>query len=63
MLTTILSLDPMYVFFDMDEATYLRIKRAINGARSLVKIALLRGWFGSCMDKVRGAVMIGYMKA
>ncbi len=29
-LTTIVSLDPMYVFFDMDEATYLRIKRADN---------------------------------
>jgi multidrug efflux system membrane fusion protein len=30
LLTTILSLDPMYAFFDMDEPTYLRIKRAIN---------------------------------
>ena len=30
LLTTILSLDPIYAFFDMDEPTYLRIKRAIN---------------------------------
>jgi multidrug efflux system membrane fusion protein len=30
LLTTIVSLDPMYVYFDMDEATLLRIRRAIN---------------------------------
>lgn len=30
LLTTILSLEPMFAFFDMDEPTYLRIKRAIN---------------------------------
>jgi multidrug efflux system membrane fusion protein len=30
LLTTILSLEPMYGFFDMDEPTYLRVKRAIN---------------------------------
>jgi multidrug efflux system membrane fusion protein len=30
LLTTILSLEPMYAFFDMDEPTYLRIKRAVN---------------------------------
>ncbi len=30
LLTTIVSVDPMYVFFDMDEPTYLRIKTAIN---------------------------------
>src|SRR4029079_3422627 len=29
-LTTIVSVDPMYVYFDMDETTLLRIRRAIN---------------------------------
>lgn len=29
-LTTVVSMDPMYVYFDMDEPTLLRIKRAIN---------------------------------
>jgi multidrug efflux system membrane fusion protein len=29
-LTTVVSLDPMYVYFDMDEPTLLRIKTAIN---------------------------------
>jgi multidrug efflux system membrane fusion protein len=29
-LTTVVSLDPMYVYFDMDEPTLLRIKNAIN---------------------------------
>ena len=33
LLTTILSLDPIYAFFDMDEPTYLRIKRAINDGK------------------------------
>jgi multidrug efflux system membrane fusion protein len=30
LLTTVVSLDTMYAYFDMDEPTYLRIKRAIN---------------------------------
>jgi multidrug efflux system membrane fusion protein len=30
LLTTIVSVDPMYVYFDMDEPTVLRIRRAIN---------------------------------
>jgi multidrug efflux system membrane fusion protein len=30
LLTTIVSLDPMYVYFDMDEATLLRIRKARN---------------------------------
>jgi membrane fusion protein, multidrug efflux system len=30
LLTTVVSLDPMFVFFDMDEQTLLRIRRAIN---------------------------------
>jgi multidrug efflux system membrane fusion protein len=30
MLTTIVSLDPMYAYFDVDEATLLRIRKAIN---------------------------------
>jgi membrane fusion protein, multidrug efflux system len=29
-LTTVVSVDPMYVYFDMDETTLLRIRRAIN---------------------------------
>jgi multidrug efflux system membrane fusion protein len=31
LLTTVVSLDPMYVYFDMDEPTLLRIRKAING--------------------------------
>ena len=30
LLTTVVSLDPMYAYFDMDETTLLRIKRRIN---------------------------------
>ena len=30
LLTTVVSLDPMYAYFDMDEQTLLRIRRAIN---------------------------------
>ncbi len=30
LLTTVVSVDPMYVYFDMDEPTLLRIRRAIN---------------------------------
>ncbi len=30
LLTTVVSLDPMYVYFDMDEPTLLRIRRAVN---------------------------------
>jgi multidrug efflux system membrane fusion protein len=37
LLTTVVSLDTMYAFFDMDEPTYLRIKRAINQGK--VKLA------------------------
>jgi len=29
-MTTVMSVDPMYIYFDMDEPTLLRIKRAIN---------------------------------
>jgi multidrug efflux system membrane fusion protein len=36
-LTTVVSLDPMYVYFDMDESTYLQMKRAINDGRITVK--------------------------
>jgi membrane fusion protein, multidrug efflux system len=32
-LTTIVSLDPIYVYFDMDERTLLNIYRAINGGK------------------------------
>ena len=30
LLTTIVSLDPMYVYFDVDEGTLLRVRRAVN---------------------------------
>jgi multidrug efflux system membrane fusion protein len=30
LLTTVVSLDPMYAYFDMDEPTLLRVRRAIN---------------------------------
>jgi membrane fusion protein, multidrug efflux system len=30
LLTTLVSLDPMYVYFDVDEGTVLRVRRAIN---------------------------------
>ncbi|MDR3621209.1 MAG: efflux RND transporter periplasmic adaptor subunit [Paludisphaera borealis] len=33
LLTTIVSLDPMYAYFDLDEPTMLRIRRAINEGR------------------------------
>ena len=33
MLTTVVSSDPMYVYFDMDERTLLQIRRAINAGR------------------------------
>ncbi len=33
LLTTIVSLDPIYCYFDMDEPTLLRIRRAINEGR------------------------------
>jgi membrane fusion protein, multidrug efflux system len=33
LLTTVVSLDPMYAYFDMDEPTLLRIRRAVNEGR------------------------------
>lgn len=33
LLTTLVSLDPMYVYFDMDERTLLRVRKAINEGR------------------------------
>ena len=33
LLTTVVSLDPMYVYFDVDEPTLLRVRRAINEGR------------------------------
>lgn len=32
-LTTVVSLDPIYVYFDMDEATLLQIRRGVNAGR------------------------------
>jgi multidrug efflux system membrane fusion protein len=34
LLTTVVSLDPMYAYFDMDEPTLLRLRKAINEGRS-----------------------------
>jgi membrane fusion protein, multidrug efflux system len=42
LLTTVVSLDPMFAYFDMDEATLLRIRRAINEGR--VKLPEHRWW-------------------
>jgi multidrug efflux system membrane fusion protein len=33
LLTTVVSVDPMYTYFDMDEPTLLRIRRAVNEGR------------------------------
>jgi multidrug efflux system membrane fusion protein len=33
LLTTVVSLDPMYAYFDMDEPTLLRVRRAVNEGR------------------------------
>ena len=33
LLTTVVSLDPMYAYFDVDEPTLLRVRRAINDGR------------------------------
>ena len=33
LLTTVVSVDPMYVFFDMDEPTLLRTRKAVNEGR------------------------------
>ncbi len=33
MLTTVVSLDPMYAYFDMDEPTLLKVRKAINEGR------------------------------
>jgi multidrug efflux system membrane fusion protein len=33
LLTTVVSLDPVYAYFDVDEATLLRVRRAINEGR------------------------------
>ncbi len=37
LLTTVVSLDPMYAYFDMDEPTKLRIDRAINDGKIKLK--------------------------
>jgi membrane fusion protein, multidrug efflux system len=33
LLTTVVSLDPMYAYFDVDEPTVLRVRRAVNGGK------------------------------
>jgi multidrug efflux system membrane fusion protein len=39
-LTTVMSIDPMYVYFDMDEPTLLRIKKSMHGGKAPVYIGL-----------------------
>jgi membrane fusion protein, multidrug efflux system len=50
LLTTVVSLDPMYAYFDMDEPTLLRIRRAINDGRIKVpergRVPILMGLQG-----------------
>src|SRR5437773_1045286 len=50
LLTTVVSLDPMYAYFDMDESTLLRIRKAINLGRVKrymeSKVAVLMGLQG-----------------
>ena len=51
LLTTVVSVDPMYVFFDMDEPTLLRTRKAINEGRIKVpakgtKLPVLMGLQG-----------------
>jgi multidrug efflux system membrane fusion protein len=38
LLTTVVSLDPMWVYFDMDEPTLLRVRRAINEGRIKIPV-------------------------
>jgi membrane fusion protein, multidrug efflux system len=49
-LTTVVSLDPMYVYFDMDEATLLRIKRIAKDGKAAgakqVEVPVLMGLAG-----------------
>ena len=47
LLTTVVSLDPMYVYFDMDEPTLLRVRRAINEGK--IKRAPARARSRCCM--------------
>jgi multidrug efflux system membrane fusion protein len=50
LLTTVMALEPIYAYFDMDESTYLRIKRAINDGKiklpSVNQIPVLMGLQG-----------------
>jgi len=48
LLTTIVSVDPMYAFFEMDEPTLLRIRRAINEGK--IKVS---------QDRPMGSVLMG----
>jgi membrane fusion protein, multidrug efflux system len=49
-LATVVSVDPMYVYFDMDEATLLRIKRIVNDGKAAgakqVEVPVLMGLAG-----------------
>ncbi len=51
LLTTVVSVDPMYVFFDMDEPTLLRTRKAVNDGKIIMpehgtKIPVLMGLQG-----------------
>jgi RND family efflux transporter MFP subunit len=60
LLTTVVSLDPMYVYFDMDEPTLLRIRNAINSgtiqAADGGKFSVLMGLQGEEGFPHRGSV-------
>ncbi len=40
LLTTVVSLNPMYAYFDMDEPTLMRVRLAINQGNNLVRMGL-----------------------
>jgi membrane fusion protein, multidrug efflux system len=60
LLTTVVSLDPMYVYFDVDEGTVLRIRRAINEGTiqryQEGKIPVLMGLQGEAEYPHRGTI-------
>jgi RND family efflux transporter MFP subunit len=60
LLTTVVSLDPMYAYFDMDEPTLLRIRRAINDGKIMLPqdgaIPVLMGLQGEDGFPQRGTI-------
>src|SRR5947209_10889135 len=60
LLTTVVSLDPMYAYFDVDEPTVLRIRRAINDGKVKPlqdgEVAVLMGLQGEDGFPQRGTI-------